>query len=69
MKYEIFENGNLINVIVASADFVAAYCAKNGYTYQLIAEPNTPEPPTQEERLAALESAMLAMMIGGVADV
>lgn len=33
------------------------------------AKPATPEPPTQEERLAALESAMLAMMIGGAADV
>lgn len=31
-------------------------------------EKNAPKPPTQEERLEALELAVLEMILGGVAD-
>ena len=67
--YKIFENGKEINRIVADEDFVVPYCERNGYTYELEVPPEPPEPqpepPTTEERLAAVESAMLALMMGG----
>ena len=59
MDYYIYENGQLINTIVADEAFVSAYCAENGYTYEAV-EP-TPEPeqePTIDERVTALESAI-----------
>lgn len=37
---KIFENGEQINHIVADEDFVARYCEKHGYTYEM-----EPEPP------------------------
>ena len=61
MVYKIFENGELINTIVASVEFCAAYCEANGYTYELEerVEPEpAPAPKTTEERLADLENAL-----------
>ena len=43
MDYKILYNGELINTIVASEEFVSAYCAENGYTYEPVAKPE-PEP-------------------------
>lgn len=69
--YKIFEGGEEINRIVADEDFVVPYCEENGYTYELEVPPEPrpgPEPtqaPTTEDRLAAVESAVLAMMMGG----
>ena len=53
MDYKIFENGEHINTIFADEAFVKAYCAANGYTYEVVPEP-VPEPdpnaePTTEE--------------------
>ena len=36
MNYKIFENGDLINTIVADEAFVTAYCQENGYTYEAV---------------------------------
>lgn len=61
MVYKIFENGELINTIVASVEFCAAYCVANGYTYELEEreEPKpVPAPKTAEERIAELENAL-----------
>lgn len=50
MRYKIFENGEEINVIVASEEFVADYCERNGYTFEEapIPTPPMPEPETPE---------------------
>ena len=61
MVYKIFKNGELINTIVASVEFCAAYCEANGYTYELEEreEPKpVPAPKTTEERIAELENAL-----------
>lgn len=52
MRYTIFENGEEINVIESSPEFVAGYCEKHGYTYQeapLPAPEPVPEPEPEEE--------------------
>lgn len=71
MTYKIYKNGELNNIIVASETFAAEYCTAHGYTYEAVED--TPcsastDAPTDAERLAALEDAMLAMM-GVIADV
>ena len=64
MRYRIYENGELINTIIADENFVSEYCNENGYAYELETPPigQTSATPTLEERTAALESAMLSMM-------
>ena len=63
MTYQIYKDGNLINVIVGDIDFIEKYCEDNGYTYSERPEDPKPDPmPTTEERLSALESALLAFM-------
>lgn len=42
MNYKIFENGELINTIVADESFVTAYCQENGSTYELVEETQSP---------------------------
>lgn len=71
MIYKILQGGEEINTIVADQTFVETYCTENGYTYQEVQRKpkETTTQPTQEERLAALESAMLTMMMGGITDV
>lgn len=67
--YKIFKGGEEINRIVADESFCESYCGKYGYTYELEEQPKPPEPQpephTTEDRVAALESAMLALMMGG----
>lgn len=69
--FVIFENGKEINRIVGGVAFVQQYCEKNGYTYTEELEATSAlEPiPTDSERIAALEEAMLSMMMGGISDV
>ena len=56
MRYEIYENGTLINTIVADESFVNTYCADNGYTYQEAPLPEPPEPePDAQASMAASE--------------
>ena len=69
MNWKIYENGEHINTIVADEEWLKGYCERNGYAYELEVPPDPPEPqpepPTTEERVSALESAMLALMMGG----
>ena len=59
MVFSIFDkDGNTVNTIVASEEFVTAYCEKHGYAYKQEPEP-VPEPdpvpePTTEEILNAM---------------
>ena len=49
MKYKIFKGNELINTIVADETFCSSYCADNGYTYELMPEPEPiPEPERPE---------------------
>lgn len=55
MTYEIYSGEELVNTIVADADFVADYCDANGYTYSERAETPAPAPePTTDELLSIL---------------
>lgn len=61
MEYCIVEDGVIVNMIVAEADFAAEIGAQPGYDGAAIGgaynppEPE-PEPPTTDERLEKLES-------------
>lgn len=68
MIYKIMKNGAEINRIVADEPFIKAYCVENGYNYTPCPVTPPPAAPTAEERIAALEEAMLAMM-GVTSDV
>lgn len=55
MDYYIYENGQLINTIVADEAFVTSYCKDNGYTYEAVEPTPEPEPePTDTEVLNTL---------------
>lgn len=55
MKWTIYENGETINTIEASAEFVETYCEENGYTYEQIIEPPEPEPLPEPEPMTQAE--------------
>lgn len=50
--YKILKDGEEVNTIVAGTDFVENYCAKNGFTFEEVVEPEPeetkPEPTTEE---------------------
>jgi hypothetical protein len=52
MKYKIFKDGELLNTIVADAEFVAEYCEENGYTYEEMPDTPVEEPETGGEKTA-----------------
>ena len=58
MTYCIVEDGVIVNIIVAEADYAEEIGAVPGYDGAAIGEKYSPPPPppTTEERLAALES-------------
>lgn len=61
MEYCIVEDGVIVNMIVAEADFAAEIGALPGYDGAAIGGAYTPpapepEPPTTDERVAKLES-------------
>ena len=64
MVYKVFDkDGNQVNRIVSSEDFVKNYCDFYGYVYE--AEPEAePEPvkqdPSLEDRVASLEESLAA---------
>ena len=59
-NYRIYENGTEINTIVADEAFCEKYCTENGYTYELMPDPEpVPEPePTIDERVTTLEEQL-----------
>lgn len=57
MTYKLLKDGEVVNTIVGSADFVTAYCEAMGYTFEEVPEEPTPEiepEPTTEELLDIL---------------
>lgn len=62
MEYCIVEDGVIVNMIVAEADFAAEIGALPAYEGATIGEPYAPpDPPVQptlEERVTALENAI-----------
>ena len=59
MEYCIVEDGVIVNMIVAEADFAGEIGALPAYAGAAIGgayTPPPPEPPTTDERLAKLES-------------
>lgn len=65
MNWKIYDaSGELVNTIYADREFVEQYCEVNGYTHEQEETPKPGTAPTADERLAALESAVLAMMGG-----
>lgn len=70
MKWNIYSNGEFLNAIVASEEFVIEYCEENNYTYEQIIEPEPvpePEPMTQaeiEETLLDQEYRILLLEYG-----
>ena len=56
MRYQILQNGDLVNTIIADEAFVAKYCAANGYTFEKEDLKDLTSPPTTEERVTALEA-------------
>ena len=70
MTYNLYNNGELVNTIVASEDFVIPYAESMGYTYELVPEPPAPEPepePTPEE--AVTWASMATYIKEGVDEV
>lgn len=70
MIYNLYNNGELVNTIVASEEFVIPYAESMGYTYELVPEPPAPEPepePTPEE--AVTWASMATSIKEGVDDV
>ena len=64
MTIVIYDNGEPINRIIADEEFAAEYCRKNGYTYEVEPEPETPpepKPSTLEERVEAVEAEQAAL--------
>ena len=61
MTYKILNNEKEINRIVADESFVTGYCEKNGYTYEIIPEPEPNPEPTQLDRVEA-QATYTAMM-------
>lgn len=59
MVFDIFLNGELINTIVASEEFCEKYCSANGYTYELMPEPEPEPEPTPEPTEADDTASML----------
>lgn len=61
----IYQDGEEINRIVADEAFAEAYCAENGYTFEMRPDPPqppAPEPePTQLDRVEA-QATYTAMM-------
>lgn len=70
MIYNLYNNGELVNTIVASEDFIISYAESMGYTYELVPEPPVPEPepePTPEK--AVTWASMATSIKEGVDDV
>lgn len=58
MNYKILKDGEEVNTIVAGPDFVEEYCSKNGYTYELMPEPEPiPEPESEPSVWDELDAA------------
>ena len=59
MNYKILKGNEVINKIVADHDFVETYCKENGYTYELLLQPE----PESEETGPSQDEDLMAMAI------
>ena len=69
MLYSLYKDGNEINRIVAEQSFVEKYCQQEDLTYKIIERTIRNNTPTIEERISALESATIALMMEGIENV
>lgn len=68
MIYNLYDNGELVNTIVASEEFIIPYAESMGYTYELVPPAPEPEPePVPEE--AVTWSSMATSIKEGVDEV
>ena len=70
MTYNLYNNGELVNTIVASEELIVPYAESMGYTYELVPEHPTPGPepePTPEE--AVTWASMATSIKEGVDEV
>lgn len=57
MRYEIYQNNDLVNVIVCDPSFIDEYCEENKYTYKVVPEVEIPvilEPEPLDPKIQAL---------------
>ena len=59
MEYNIFNNNELINTIVANESFVFAYCEEMGYTYSLAERPKRELSPAEQREEAYNTEAII----------
>lgn len=64
MFYEIYKDGELINTIVGSEEFISRYCEKNGYTYAAKSYPAPDTPLPDEEELSVWDELDAAYQEG-----
>lgn len=65
MRYRIMKGGEVINVIVASEEFVSKYCAENGYTHEEAPLPELePVKPDSEAELSVWDELDAAYQEG-----
>ena len=66
MRFDIFENGEKINHIIADEDFCKKYCHENGYTYKFVDPEITPEESLEVSPMEQLRADIdyLALMTG-----
>lgn len=65
MRYEIYKDGFLENVIVADEEFVRVYCLENGFTYkpQILPGADDPDEPAPVEPTPTAQDDVDAMLI------
>ena len=70
MIYRILHNGEEVNTIVADNAFVTNYCKENGYTFELVPEPEH-EQEAEPSQLDILEAQVTytAMMTDTLLEV
>lgn len=66
MTYKLLKDGEIVNTIVGSAAFVAAYCEAMGYTYELVSEPHADLLSTKEAKQEELSAACHAAIVAGI---
>ena len=66
--YIIYDNGVEINTLVGDYDFISAYCAENGYTFEYVAPEAPPPEPTMADELNELKGAVDILLEGILND-
>jgi len=58
MNFKLYQNGNIVNTIEATPDFVQKYASQMGYIFEEMPTDETPEAvlKSDSERIASLEA-------------